>query len=48
MRLASDALPQKRGEREVYAGVTLIATVAALMLSLSTNVYVFAMSWGLL
>ena len=36
---------ESRGEREVYAGVTLLATVAALLLAFAENVYVFALSW---
>lgn len=42
------AWAEKRGEREVYAGVTLVATLAGLLLAYSPNVYVFALSWGLL
>ncbi|KAL1502909.1 hypothetical protein AB1Y20_010982 [Prymnesium parvum] len=39
---------EARGEREVYAGVTLIATFAALSLAYASDVYLFALSWGLL
>ena len=42
------AWAQSRGEREVYAGVTLLATFAALALAVAPNVYVFAGSWGVL
>ena len=39
---------QRRGEREVYAGVTVLATVAALLLSSAPSLWKFAASWGLL
>lgn len=38
----------RRGEREVYAGVTLAAAVAAFALMLAPNSAVFAVSWAVL
>ena len=40
---------ERRGERHVYVGVTLMATLAALVLAcVSTHPVVFALSWALL